>query len=312
MRVLSATRRDIVDTGFGIRVVIRIVLLAAAFLVIRPGMAGAHPAASERLGELGRHLDETPCDVSLLVKRAEVYGVLGRWEAAEAELDRAEKCRPEADGLDLVRARLALEMGRPGTADELLGHFLASQPENATAHLLRGRALRQVGRPGEAAREFARGLELSAAPGPDDYLLYARALVEAGSADRALQALDSGIARLGDVASLHRAGIEIELDRGNPAAAVLRVDRLLARGGANEAWLLRRAEILEGAGRQAEARVTLEQAAGELAARPERRRNTRAVREIESAVRAGLERLKGSGAVLQPAGESPMCRSEAP
>lgn len=290
----------------------RIAVLAGALLVLMPAIVCAHPAASESLNELDRRLDGSPCDVELLVKRAEIFGSLGRWEAAEAELDRASQCRTRDDVLVLARARLALEMDRPGAADELLREFIASHPTNATAHLLRGRALRQVGRPLEASEEFARGLELSAVPSPDDYLLYARSLVEAGRGDRALQALDLGVARVGDVPSLHRAAIEIELDRGDAAAALRRVDRLLARGGAGEAWLLRRAEILERAGRTAEARATLEQAARQLAARPERRRNTRGVREIEAAVRERLERLTGPGPLLQAGGESPMCRAEVP
>jgi hypothetical protein len=86
-------------------------------------------------------------------------------------------------------------------------------------------------------------------------LARADALLAAGEPEAALEALDEGLARLGPVVALASRAIEIERARGRADATLERLDRLAAFASRQETWLTRRAEILEEAGRPAEARA---------------------------------------------------------
>src|SRR5690606_27991547 len=88
----------------------------------------------------------------------------------------------------------------------------------------------------------------------------------------AVEALDAGIARLGPIPALQLPAVELEVWLDRPAAALARLERLIAREGRNPAWLVRRAEILARAGRAAAARAAYEEAGAVLAAHAGNRR----------------------------------------
>ena len=73
--------------------------------------------------------------------------------------------------------------------------------------------------------------------------------------------------------------------------AVARLDTLLRRNPGNEAWLLRKGEILKLAGRNEEARKAFILALSYIEARPAARRGER-IREIERQVRTSLASLE--------------------
>ena len=74
----------------------------------------------------------------------------------------------------------------------------------------------------------------------------ARCLVAAGPAhsDEAIATLEQGIAQLGETPSLALAVVDLEEARGDPAAALARLDRLTLNLPGAGAWLDRRAELL--------------------------------------------------------------------
>ncbi len=82
----------------------------------------------------------------------------------------------------------------------------------------------------------------------------ARALAAADRIDETLATLDEGSRRLGSVVTLELAATELEVSRARYDAALTRMDRLAATAPRKEQWLLQRREILERAGRPAEAR----------------------------------------------------------
>lgn len=280
----------------------RVVSLVGAMLAAWGTAVHAHPSIEEQLAGIEARTGSAPCNTALQAKRAELFGELRRWDDADQALAKAAACDGSGNhGFAMTRARLALDAGRPADAEHLLARFIAAHPDHAPAHLLRARVLKQLGRPRDAADAFARGLAQADAPSPDDYLHYSDALLDAGSAEAAVAALDQGLARLGNVAALQRAAIDIEVERGDTAAALRRIDRLLSGAPGREQWLVRRAEILADAGRVDEARRALEQAAAGLRTRTERRRETRGLREIERTVNERLEQLRPQQSRL-PAG----------
>ncbi len=98
------------------------------------------------------------------------------------------------------------------------------------------------------------------------------ALLSLGKKDEALRALDAGMARVGHVVSLELPAIDLEMELGRPERALARIDALAKTGPPNPLWIARRGEILDKAGRGAEARAAYEKALALIAEKPADRR----------------------------------------
>ena len=109
--------------------------------------------------------------------------------------------------------------------------------------------------------------------------------------DVALQGLDEGLERLGQPITLQLYAIDLELELGRHDAALARLDRIASRADRKETWLVRRGEILEQAGRPAEARAAYVAAIEAVQALPATRRGTRAVSRLQTRAEEALARL---------------------
>lgn len=104
---------------------------------------GANDAA---VRELEKALEKEAERVSVMVRAADLLGVMGRFHEAEREIRRAQRIAP--DDID-VRVGVALLLFRRGLyaeAEEELGWVCSRDPEHTAAHLLRGEALNRLGR----------------------------------------------------------------------------------------------------------------------------------------------------------------------
>lgn len=198
--------------------------LAVLLLVTRPDATIAHESLDPAIGELTRAIAAAPQQGGLYLQRAELRRLAGAWDDAEDDLALAGRRGAPASLVSRSRAALALDRGRPTAALEALAP-LEAEPH---ALRLRARALSMLDRLEEAADALAAAIAVSVTPSPDDVIERAgllRRLSEHG-AERALAALDEGIARLGPLVSLEDAAIEIERTLGRDAAARARLDRL--------------------------------------------------------------------------------------
>jgi tetratricopeptide (TPR) repeat protein len=231
------------------------------------------------------------------VRRGELLGHHGETEAALSDFDRAEALDPALTAVALARGELLFGAGRFAEAKAALDRFLAAQPNHAAALSTRARTHAELGRPADAVADYAGAVRARIELGqawPDDYLERARVLAAWGGEHtlEALRGIEEGIGQLGPIVSLELYAIDLELLAGRQEAALTRVAALLAQSPRKERWLARRAEILEGAGRDAEARLAYEQATRAISALPARHRRTRATRELENRVEEGLARLR--------------------
>ena len=81
-------------------------------------------------------------------------------------------------------------------------------------------------------------------------------LLAAGAlSEPALRALDAGMTRVGRVVTLVMPAVDIEIELGRYEAALARLDELAKTAPPNPIWTARRGEVLEKAGRPAEARA---------------------------------------------------------
>jgi tetratricopeptide (TPR) repeat protein len=264
-----------------------------AFLLLGGLPVGAHPEIELQIREISARMENDPNDPSLFLRRGELHRIHQDWTAAEADFLHAREIDPELAIVDFHLGRMKLEAGDPAAAILALNRFLATRPDHGAALFARARARVALGQNLEAVRDFTRGLAATPRPIPTYYLERARALTAAG--DRfigsALRGLDEGLERLGRPVTLELEAIELELRRGTYDLALVRVERLAQNSPRREAWLIRRGEILERAGKAPQARQAYAQALEAIDTLPPSRRWNRAVQRLQTQAEAALERL---------------------
>ena len=225
---------------------------------------------------------------ALYLKRGTLHHEHGEYARALADYDQADRLEPASPAVAFARARTLFQTGRYVAAQGLLDGYLEQKPRHADAFFLRARVLCALGQYGAAVADFDRSLALTPEPLPECFLERAAALVAEGRPDAALEGLEAGLRRRGDIITLQSAALEVELKFGRTAAALVRIDHILDRMPRKESWLARRGEILETAGRTAEAREDFQQALLLIERLPAQHRAAKSIRDLESQLREKL------------------------
>ena len=269
--------------------------LFAALLLVGPQVR-AHPEITQQIERLDTRIEREPDNGELYLRRGELHRIHQDWAAAEADFVRAEKLGPTLP-VGFHRGRMQLEAGRPAEAEKTLDRFLAGDPGHVRASAARARAKAELGQHLDAAKDYTTALAGAGkdAARPAYYLGRARALAAAGAEhlDLALRGIDEGLKELGHPVTLELYAVELELMAGRPEKALARLDAIAARSPRKEKWLLRKAEILEEAGRTSEAREHYVSALAAIEALPDSRRWNRAVMRIQTQAEEALDRLDG-------------------
>jgi tetratricopeptide (TPR) repeat protein len=273
-------------------------LLVPAFIVLASMSAEAHGAVHEQIAEVTEQLKANPTNAGLYVKRGELHSDHGDWDAALSDYDHAGQLNPSLSIVELARGRTLFQAARFDSAKEALDRYLGRQPNHTDALVLRARVLAQLGHLSASAIDYTRAIDYLAEirrPNPDYYFERARVVAAQGRAQvrEALRGLDDGMVTLGPLPTLQLYAIELELTIGRTDAALTRLDAV-ARQQPNrpEAWLVRRGEILEHAGRIVEARKAYEEAAAAIDLLSQHRRGTRATLELETRIKEAISRLQ--------------------
>jgi tetratricopeptide (TPR) repeat protein len=277
--------------------------LAIACLVVS-GVAVAHPEIELQIAELDREIAAHPGQAELYLRRGELHRIHQSWAEAEADFATARSAAPDLAVVDFHLGRMLLDAGRVAEAKETLDRFLAREPAHVEGLATRAQALAELGRHRAAAEDLTRAIAAvpeSGRPKPSYYLDRARALERTGQLDEAVRGLDEGLLRLGQPVTLQLYAIELDLARDRYDAALARLDRIAAASERQESWLVRRAEILERAGRGEAAKQAYSDALAVIHALPAGRRSNRAVRRLEESATAALARLAASGPAAVPA-----------
>jgi tetratricopeptide (TPR) repeat protein len=284
---MSSARRIIVLGRLGVFVTLAWLLLAAP--------AWSHPAIDQQIQDLTARIDESPTDAKLYLRRGELHRIHRDWSKAEADYRTSLRLDPQLEIADYCLGRLKLESGDPAEARLSLDRYLAKRPTDPEALAARARALSALGKHVEAAKDFTGAIDNApnGTPRPEYFLERARALEAAGPSHlaEALTGLDDGVERLGDVITLQLYAVDLELARGNYEGALERLDQISAGSVRQEPWLVRKATILEAAGRKEDARAAYEQTLTSIGKLPSSRRNNKAVARLEHEAREALKRL---------------------
>ena len=260
--------------------------------------AVAHGPIDEQIATLSEQLQQDPQNAVLYLKRGALHSHHRDWNAALADYERAARLDRTLDVVDLARGRTLLAAGGYPQAKSALDRFLAKHPHHGEALATRARVLVKLAQPLAAAEDYTHAIAAGEGldrPEPDYYLERARALAAARGdhVDEELRGLDEGIKRLGPIVTLQLEAINLELARKRYDAALARLGTIAAQSPRKEAWLARRGEILEQAGRVGEARLAYEEAVAAIGSLPPRHRMTRATTGLEAHIRAALARLAG-------------------
>jgi predicted Zn-dependent protease len=267
--------------------------LLSVLVLVLPALVAAHPTVDARLDDVTHRLAAHPDDPALLLRLGDLERERGDRDAAFAAYERAAAAPNAPDEVELARGTLLAEAGFPRAALVVLDRFVGRHPAHVGARVARARVRAAAGRRVAAAADLSRAIALTPAPPPDLYLERAQLLVAADRPDAALRGLDEGVGRLGPLAALEDAAIDLEVTREQWNAALARVDRLLGDVPRHPAWLLRRGRICERAGRAADARAAFAAALDVLeAADPGR---ARALDVMAGEARAALARLDAAG-----------------
>ncbi|MEO8218977.1 MAG: hypothetical protein ABI718_18025 [Acidobacteriota bacterium] len=256
-----------------------VVLFAVASLYVSE--LSAHEGVHEQIARIDALISLSPADATLFLRRGELERVRRQWEEAERDLAAAEALDPSLVVLSLARGRLELDRGNYSASLQLLTNYLRGEPKDSVALVYRATVYRALRQPAAAASDYARAIELSAQPEPEWYRDLSAALAESAHPEAALAALDSGIARLGPVVTLELPAIDLDLSMRNVDSALFRIDRLAAQSQRKEVWIVRRADILQAAGRGGEARSAYSEALRNIQSLPSAQRNRKATVEME-------------------------------
>ena len=250
-------------------------------------VAGAHMSAEELQGALQAEVTRHPQDPTALHNLAKAYQTAGRWDEALVAFDDAIAQGADRDECDAGRGQVLLTAGFPRLARRTFDAVVARRPDAYGVMVDRAHAWMAVGEPEKAAEDYGRALPGLARLTPENVLAHRDAWLAAHKPAEALHALDQGMSRLGPVASLQLAAIDLESDRQQWAGALERLDQLLRQAPKSEAWIVRRGELLERLGRADDARLEFEKARTLIAARPPGRRN-QALNDLDERIHSHL------------------------
>ena len=285
---MNRTRRIVVSCGLGVCVALTSLWLSSP--------TWSHPAIDTQIQDLTARIDDSPTDASLYLRRGELHRIHQDWPNAEADYRTSLRLDPHLVIAGYCLGRLKLDSGDPAEAREFLDSYLQQRPTDPEALATRARALSALGEHVAAAKDFTGAIDHAPndAPRPEYFLERARALEAAGPSHiaEALKGLDDGVEQLGDVITLQLYAVDLELARGNFEGALRRLDQISARSVRQEPWLVRKATILEAAGRTADARAAYEQTLTSISELPSSRRNNKAVIRLEDEAREALKRLE--------------------
>lgn len=269
-------------------------------LLMGAGLLQAHGPLHEQIQRLSLELESHPDRRDLLIERGTLYRVHELHSEALLDWERAALLDPKDATNDFRLGLAALGLRRTNAALERLERFAARSPESVPAQLAAAEACRMGGRPGEAVRHWTLAIGTAAEPRPEWFLDRAHSAGLAGLPPlEILSGLDAGIERLGPLPALQLKAVEIEVGRGAIDEALRRLSAMAERADRKERWLLRRAEVLAGAGRTDEARTEFLAARAALERLPERVRRGWAATEVTRQIDTGLAKLASKQHPLQ-------------
>lgn len=269
-----------------------LVLRACAFacLFFCSGVLQAHNAHDEqihRLDQLLQNADSTSSTVFQLLRRADLHRREANWNAALDDYQTIATIQPDNPGMLLGISQLYLDQESFLAASQWSGKLLKKQSNHIKALMIQARAHAGLGNLSIASGLYGRAIDLMENPKPEHYLEHAGAVLQSdsdGAVAKSIAIADAGAMRLNHPVSLHSFALEQEMQSEQFAAAVVRMERVIAINPRLWPWHLKKAELLLSLRRVNEACVALTMLEHDMQQLPPQRNNTPAMQSIRSSI----------------------------
>ncbi len=271
-------------------------LLAGSIWSITNHSACGHPDLEVQIARITAQIAASPNSPALYFQRADTHRQHADWTSAEKDYAKVLQLDPRFYEVYLARGQMLHDSGRDVEALQELNHFLSLRNSHGLGYSTRGRVLGALRRYEDAVNDFDQAILGNPPPSLEDYLYRARCLAACGTnrLREAVRGLDASPASYQALLSLQDLAVDLEVKQGEFDDALKRLDKHFAKLPRKEWWLKRRAEILEQAGKSAEASAACREALRHLEALSPNVRATRATRELEGKIREMIVRLPGN------------------
>ncbi len=257
-------------------------LLLSAAALFSPAVPAAqgHGDVHEAIVTLTREIEARPGSAPLLFERASLYSTYDHWSEALSDLDKVAALEPAHEMQAVLRASVLRRSGQPADARTLQEAFLKKHPQHTRVRWDYAQTLADLKDTPGALRELDTLIAAAEHPPPDTVALRLR-LAEAADAAAALTWLDSFLTRH-PLPVFQEEALRLETKLGRHAAALTRMDKMIAAAPRPEFLLLRKAELLTATGDAPAAATAARAAQAAIARLPAHIRSTKACAELES------------------------------
>lgn len=270
-------------------------MLGAFVFGYSPAMLCAHGTHGQLMEVVNRKLETAPADANLWYQRG--FLNLEHEDAAQAlaDLQKAESLAPGKLPTLWLKGQ-ALELcGKLQEARSSFDAHLLRFPDHGPGYTSRARILVKLDAQDEALADYRTALAKSPDAEPDLVQEAAVALEANGHQDEAIEVLEGGLKRLGQIPSLTLKALEFEVKAGRYDSALARVETIQKSAPRSEPWMAKRAELLEQAGRPEESRAAWQALIIHLANLPNLERGSHAMGLLAEQARNALARLTETG-----------------
>ena len=258
---------------------LHIALTAAALWAAVPAAHG-HGDVHETIAVLSKEIEAKPGKASLHFERASLYAQFDHWTEALDDLAKVNALEPQNDLPAALRGNILRRSGKPVEARVQQEAFLKKHPQHAQVRYDYCQTLADLKETAAALRELDTLIAAAEHPAPDAVAMRLR-LTEAGDTAAALTWLD-GFLTKHPLPVFQEEALRLEIKLGRTAAAVQRMDTMIAKAPRPEFLLLRKAELLVATGDPAGAQAAARAAQGAIARLPAHIRSTRACADLEA------------------------------
>jgi tetratricopeptide (TPR) repeat protein len=251
----------------------------------------AHGTHGQLMEAINRKLESSPDNANLWYQRGFLNLEHEDPAQALADLEKAENLAPGKLPTFWLKGQ-ALELsGRHPEARAAFDVHIQRFPDDGRGYSSRARILLKLGAPQEALADYRKSLAKSPDAEPDLVQEAAVALDANGSPEEAIQVLEAGMKRLGQIPSLTIRALEIEMKTGRYDSALARVETIRKSAPRQEPWMAKRAEMLGHAGRPEESRAAWQTLIDHLAQLPNLERGSNSMSLLAEQARQSVANL---------------------
>ena len=229
-----------------------VVALCVFALVLYPMVfvekAVAHSDVDPDIAEVTAELANQPDNVSLLLRRGQLYRSNGKFIESLNDLEHAWLLDRENRQVALERCRTLVALGRESEAEAALNQYLQGEAgvSRVMALVERAHLYARTNRADLAIVDFSEAIDFY--PTVELYMARGHLQEEVGRLDAAAAGYGEGLSHLPQASILRRELIRVKTAQGHYQEVLTLIDQELASAAVKTDWYLRRAEVLAALG----------------------------------------------------------------